>query len=323
MPELCLAPTKDAIASLFIERLPEKPYCSSDLSHGLKIRAKQQALKHSHIQANPPATLAWLIFDVDRNDAAFRWDDVTLPPPTVTAINPENGHAHLMYAVETPVFCYGEHTHPLRYAAAIQHAYTIRLGADQGYAGLIAKNPLHEQWHVLWHPLAIYELGQLAEYVDLAAYKPHKDTQATGLGRNCALFDSLRQHAYKWIKDFKHTGDAGAWFTFLLGQAEKMNQFTAPLPHSEVKAIAKSVSKWTWSKMDISASNAKFSTLQAHRGKLGNAKSQQVRKASAENKAASARLMSASGMSQRQIAKALKVSPASVNTFLKISIENQ
>ena len=34
----------------FIASLPHKPYCANDLSFGLKIRNKEHALKHKHIQ---------------------------------------------------------------------------------------------------------------------------------------------------------------------------------------------------------------------------------------------------------------------------------
>ncbi|WP_250145402.1 replication initiation protein, partial [Escherichia coli] len=31
------------------------------------------------------------------------WDAAGLPPPTWTAQNPENGHAHIAYALSAPV----------------------------------------------------------------------------------------------------------------------------------------------------------------------------------------------------------------------------
>ncbi len=45
----------------------------------------------------------WLGFDVDRTGAAIDWSDRNAPAPTLTITNPENGHAHLLYALETPV----------------------------------------------------------------------------------------------------------------------------------------------------------------------------------------------------------------------------
>lgn len=305
-----------ADGDVFIERLPARPYCTDNLAHGLKIKGKSHAVLHGYIQPNSPGTLSWLIFDVDRAGAAFVADDAYLPPPTIAVVNPENGHAHLLYAIREPVFCYGEYSHPLRFAASIQNAYTTALGADPGYSGLIAKNPVHPRWRVLWNPLAVYDLGELAEYVNLAAYKPRRDTQKTGLGRNVSLFDSLRKQAYSWSREFKSSGSrADEFFMFLLKQAESinLNQFPSPLPVSEVRAITKSIHKWVWKRFSITG----FSAWQAQKGKLGGVKSGQARMAKSEDKRASARLMSVSGMSLRQIAEQLEVNHSTVARWIK------
>ncbi|MBP7544782.1 MAG: primase C-terminal domain-containing protein [Acidovorax sp.] len=42
-----------------------------------------------------------------------------------------------------------------------------------------------------------------------------------------------------------------------------------PLLPNEVKATAKSVAKWTWSRFDVAASDARFSALQGYRGRKG------------------------------------------------------
>ncbi|MEX0635108.1 replication initiation protein [Serratia ureilytica] len=45
----------------------------------------------------------WLGFDVDRAGAAIDWSDRNAPAPTLTITNPDNGHAHLLYALETSI----------------------------------------------------------------------------------------------------------------------------------------------------------------------------------------------------------------------------
>lgn len=85
-----------------------------------------------------------------------------------------------------------------------------------------------------------------------------------------------------------------------------------PLQGNEVWHIAKSVSKWTWRRFDIAASDARFSALQAHRGRAGGVASGLARLAASEDTRASARLMKLAGHSYQQIADALGVSRRSV-----------
>lgn len=249
---------------VFQARLPRRPYCSDDLNYGLVIRPATTALQHRHIQPNAPLELAWLVFDLDYQGAAFAWESANLPPPTLTVINPENAHAHLFYGLRTPVvMSNAAREEPIRYATALQAAFLVRLKADPGYAGLIAKNPFHPSWLPMWIQ-HLYELKELAEYVDLPKKLPPQ--KPLGLGRNCILFDELRVWAYQWTRQYKRNGaSVEQWGRAVLGQAEKLNVFSIPLSFEEVKAIAKSVAKWTWRHFD----DAAFSAIQSARGKLG------------------------------------------------------
>lgn len=252
------------VLATFAARLPRRPYCANDLSQGLIVRPAVTALGHLHIQPNAPREAAWLIFDVDRQGAAFAWEAGNLPPPTITVINPINGHAHLFYGLTTPVgMSDAARNAPIRYAAAIQGAFLAALCADPGYVGLIAKNPLNAAWHVLWvnH---LYDLAELAEYVDLKKRQPPRE--ALGLGRNCTLFDELRVWAYQWAREYKHNGaSAEQWHRAVLGQAERLNAFDVPLHDSEVRACAKSVAKWVWRNFN----DQSFRAIQSARGQRG------------------------------------------------------
>ena len=50
----------------FAGQIPQRPYCSNDLSHGIRPRKKETALRCRFIQFNGPATCEWLLFDIDR-----------------------------------------------------------------------------------------------------------------------------------------------------------------------------------------------------------------------------------------------------------------
>lgn len=93
----------NAALELFNERLPHKPYFSDDLHFGVRIAGKERAILAKYIQFNQPHAMFWLGFDVDRAGAAIDWSDRNAPAPTLTITNPENGHAHLLYALKTSI----------------------------------------------------------------------------------------------------------------------------------------------------------------------------------------------------------------------------
>ena len=84
--------------------MPERPWCSNH-SHGRypRVLPKADARRCRYIQPQPPWVRVWLNFDYDRDDAWCAADEVELPAPTLTVINPENGHGHLVYGLAVPV----------------------------------------------------------------------------------------------------------------------------------------------------------------------------------------------------------------------------
>ena len=190
-------------------RWPKKPYCSDDKT-AKWIRQLKTAVKQPYIQANPPYLRIWSTYDIDRPDGAFRWQDVILPPPTFNVIKRENGHAHTTYGYLAPVLVDSPDMRqaPLRYLCAIEAAYREKLGADRDYSGLMTKNPIHPDWHTLTYggpDLLLYDLDELAEWVDLAKFIPKrgKNPEEIGVGRNCALFEDLRKWSYKNIRTYR------------------------------------------------------------------------------------------------------------------------
>lgn len=302
------------------ERWPRRPYCSDDKSARF-IRSLLSAIKRPYIQANPPYLRVWSIYDLDRAGGALAWETAGLPPPSWVAANRENAHAHLVWGLSAPVLVDSPdmRQRPLRYLCAIESAFRDRLQADQGYSGLITKNPAHPLWRVLRGPRVYYELGELAEYVDLPRHLPRRKPEEVGLGRNVTVFDWLRQYAYRHIRCYK--GDVRnyvVWQSHLNCKAlERNGDLRVPLDAREVWHIAKSVAKWTWRRFDVAASDARFGSLQAHRGRKGGEASGKARLAASEDKRANARLMRLQGLSQRAIAAELGVSVGSVNAWLK------
>lgn len=297
-------------------RWPHKPFCSDDKT-AANIRSLAHAIKRPYIQANPPHLRVWSIFDVDRAGAALAWEDAGLPPPAWSACNVENGHAHLVWGLSAPVLVDSPdlRQQPLRYLCAIEAAFRAKLQADSGYTGLITKNPAFPLWRVLRGPRVCFELGELADYVDLPKFAPKRKPEEVGLGRNVTLFDAVRHYAYREVKGYKRAQQCAYvyWQKDIYDQAMNRNgDFMQPLCHREVYHVAKSVAKWTWQKFDIAASDERFSKLQAHRGKLGGL----AKGAANEDKRASARLMKAAGQSVVVIANQLGVHRDTVYSWL-------
>lgn len=307
----------------FINNLPHKPYCSYGKGTATLIRSKHHAIKLPLIQVNPPHLVNYLIFDIDASDAYLHYLDADLPLPTWIAKNKANGHCHVCYELKTAI-CKTANARlkPLRYVAAIEQSYAQKLGADVGYTGLLTKNPIDNDWEVsLLNPIP-FELDELADYVDLETKPKTTGKEASGLGRNCAMFDSVRFWAYKAIRAHLEDG-YNNWYDQVFNVAQSANgAFIAPLPYSEVKATAKSIAKWVWRNHHSAEFQAWFSKKQATRVRKANAngansKGGKSRSKSYNNIRQQALKMHLEGKSIKEICLFLKVHRNSVSKWIK------
>jgi hypothetical protein len=252
----------------FINKLPKKPYSTECLTYGIKPRKAEKALELRYIQPNGPTHLHWMAFDIDRGGAALDWYDLNAPAPNITITNPANKHAHLLYALEVPVRTAPDGLiKPLRYAAAVQSGLTKKLQADCGYSGLIIKNPCHSHWLTEVIHNDFYDLGELADYVNLPIIDIRKSAanEAFGLGRNCIVFDNLRGWSYQAIRRAGFPS-FNLWLAMCVDHVEKLNSdFPEPLGYGELHQIAKSVAKWVYKNFSAKS----FSVIQSARGKKG------------------------------------------------------
>jgi len=268
----------NAALELFNERLPHKPYFSDDLHFGVRIAGKERAILAKYIQFNQPHAMFWLGFDVDRAGAAIDWSDRNAPAPTLTITNPDNGHAHLLYALQTSIRTAPDgKMKPLRYAAAVENALRKKLEADAGYSGLICKNPNHGHWKIAVWQQELYSLDWLADFLDLNAANDKEIVADYGLGRNCTLFDKTRKWAYRAIRQGWPEYDQ--WLKACYERAYAYNkQLSLPLDDNELVGIAKSIAKWTINHMDHCSfleyvEKTHTSEIQAKRGRSGGMKS--------------------------------------------------
>lgn len=260
------AETSTQLELFTTERLPRKPYCSDDKG-AFNVRPLLTALEFSYIQINAPGIKWWMVFDIDRPKAFDAWEDAGLPPPAWVATNPTTTTGHICYALELPVVTTAAaRAHPMRYLRHVEYAIAKALTADLGYSGLMTKNPVHDAWKTWVGPQNAYMLEDFAEYIDVPKRIPKKASEY-GVGRNCMLFDRLRQWAYGRVMRAKASQPFEQWRESVLGAAEAFNgEFKEPLPFGEVKATAKSVAKWTWANFGQGPAAEQFIEKQRLRG---------------------------------------------------------
>ena len=310
----------------FYQDLPKKPYCSYGKGTKTYIRSKKHAIQYPLIQVNHAHTVQYLIFDIDAPDAYLHFFDVNLPTPTWIAKNKKNGHCHVCYELKTPV-CKTANAklEPLRYLASIEYTYAKKLGADLRYSGLLTKNPVDRDWEVTLLNPRPFELGELADYVDLET-KPKKTenekNEVSGLGRNCMMFDVVRKWAYKAIRACLK-GGYDSWYQKVLNMSLSANSaFLDPLPYSEVKATAKSIAKWVWRNHTSAEFQTWFSAKQAKRGRKGGLNSDSSHGGKARSQQYSDMRQEAvklhiQGVNNTQIAELLKVNRRTIIRWLQ------
>lgn len=294
---------------LFSNHLPDKTRCCDDFDVDNKVRYLEKAIKKRYLQPNDFNSRQWLVYDIDRATCPDEIrEDRLAPEPTIFVSNPKNRHAHLFYLLKTPVHQNANSSQKaIQFASAVDCGLAMKLDADLGYAGLLAKNALHQQWQVLHTVPQAYELNELAECVDTTLLNQlAKKPLEYGLGRNCIMFDDLRSWSYKAIRQGYPAFEQ--WCNAVLQRAEMINaRFEQPLPFNELKHIAKSVAKWT--NQHFSAQG--FSQWQSTQGKKGG-----IAKGKAyEDKRTQARLLRAKGLSIRAIAEELQCSKTSVQKW--------
>jgi hypothetical protein len=104
---------------------------------------------------------------------------------------------------------------------------------------------------------------------------PRKAVESSGLARNVTLFNLVRLWSYRAI--LRHRGSGmGTWEEVIHAYALAVNQeFPTPLDASEVRHLARSVSRWTWRNLTAEG----FTELQRQRGRKGGAATAAIRSA--------------------------------------------
>lgn len=239
--------------SRVLQEAPYFPRCSDDKT-ATRVRPRQYAIRYPYMQINRAGMVSWLIFDLDHANP-WRWQDVGLPPPNFIVLNRANGHSQLYYAITPVCTTTAARSKPIAYMKAIYEAFAAKLNADPEYhSGPVAKTPGHPWW--LTHEMhgAVYELGELAEYVDLVVgnlWSQGVNLDDSYHSRHCMLFEFIRHYAYAIVNRERASGSLDSFTRQVEAYANDRNNFrqygfAADLPLSSIRATVRSVARWTW-----------------------------------------------------------------------------
>jgi len=253
-----LAESASVLEKIFYETLPPKVRVMEEKGAYSFIRSRRHALRYPWLDPNF-GNVDWLIVDVDRDLGFYPKElveDAILPEPNLIVRNPNNGHCQFFWLLADPIYAWShqQQTRPYRYYLALWTYFTRRLGGDIGFSRGVAKNPFHPFWATLEIHDHAYSLSELNEYrIPIPQSKSFKSSTAkitraaetTGEGRNCSLFDTLREWAYSRSWEAKSV-DYDDWLDQVTTRAHALNGFSQPLPISEVRSVSRSVAKFVY-----------------------------------------------------------------------------
>lgn len=229
----------------FYTHLNKAVLTTNDFAEGTRFRKRAKVSQFAYCGLNP-VYRSYLSFDLDYPGAGRKFEELRVPVPSLVTTNRENGHAHYLYRLITPVgYHKSAHSRPQDFFKAVEDEMTIQLKADPAFTHTLTKNPLHDRWIVESFP-ASYHLSDFQEYFDLpASPKPRQlPNNCVTRGRNDELFHTLRFWAYRQAPN--HSSEEGL-LAALLHQAGIINTcFAKPLPFAEIKATSKAMAKWIW-----------------------------------------------------------------------------
>ncbi len=242
----------DTALARILHEAPFLPRCSDNKTATL-IRPRHYAVRFPYMQINRAGFVSWLIFDIDHTNAA-KWSDAGLPPPNLIVRNRVSNKSHMFYAIAPVCTTEAATAKPIAYMRAIFDAFALKLDADRAFhSGPVAKTPGHRWWLTEELHNRVYELGELADYVELipAGWRKPMRLDDVSHSRHCILFEKVRYYAYSTVNRERNAGTLESFSRLLEAHALEQNNFyefgfTENLPMSSLRATIKSIARWTW-----------------------------------------------------------------------------
>lgn len=201
-----------------------------------------EAWEFPEVEQRTPTSYPLLILDLDGGDAVERLHDEmygrAVQPPSWIVTRRSSGGLHAFWTLERPVLRGPDALRrPLAAFLRVSEWYAERLGADAGFAGVLAHNAAYSggEFATDWLTPEAFSLAALAKPIPKGWRRPKPADLRSAVGRNCALFDK----GCRWGGSEKNHGVP------VLPVLERENaDFTDPLPASEVAGIARSVERY-------------------------------------------------------------------------------
>ena len=210
------------------------------------------------------SSYAALVLDVDDREAVERIHACSMgagpvPPPNVTMTRRESGHVHAGWILGTPVHrSAAAREKPLRLFGRVAEYFTVSVGADRGYAGVLCANPSHADYETAFPRQRAYELRDLAAPIPAGWRVPAKP--ASEPGRNCLLF----RECLAWALRITDDGLMAWALTRGLGMHPAMER-------PEIEGIVRSVCRYR-ARWRMQGHQPSFLFKQAARGRKGGGK---------------------------------------------------
>ena len=288
--------------------------------------APSAAWKFRYLELNPANSASVLVFDCDDPETLLRvfppfGGPSELPQPNWTSWNLANAHAHVYYCFRAAVHKNLESRRaPQIRLAAIAEAYAAKLNADDGYAGILSRNPMSRPHRgaarTQWGRRCGYCLDELAEPVGIGrrARLPSIETARTAEGRNCITFEL----SMRWAGSKKN-----AQLPVLPVSLGINQQFSCPMGFGEVTHIAKHVEGYRaqWQAGTGPSKGRSTGKFYAHTGELqaarGIASGKSRREGNKERDALIVQARRTTGATHRELAAEFEVSRSMVGYILR------
>ena len=257
---------------------PLRPLCSNEKDGSYRRRSRQDALEYAYIETNPLCVQSLVVADVDNGDW-WDYDRAGIPAPSWRTYTLLDSSYHAVWALRDPV-CLTDASRraPVNLLARVEAGLRRAVHADSSYGGRITKNPLNTRHTTTGgindenseDSLDAYTLRELASALDYAHLLPKLHERraliASEVGRNVSLFDTTRNWAYRAVQRY-WDGPYSEWEETVFAYTMNKNlgviadEWGVPLPTTEVKHLARSISKWVWRRF----TPERFSAIQRHR----------------------------------------------------------
>ena len=245
----------------FLKLFPREVLCSDHKDAHYRPQTSYHALNHKYIQYNSRDRINIIAVDIDHHQDGAAWLDHDLPQPTWTVFTDRG--VQFMWVLKVPVLLHTQYSSKnAKYAKDVLHKIVYALGADISAIGFnrVFRNPLKHDTHYSDTRVDLSDFSHLdtpsQEWWDVLKARTKRDVghdtlfgeisapvqivsfagMQEGDGRNVAMFDRLRFHAYDLARQGEYNEFDLANKAFVIN-----GEFSEPLGFKELNLILGSI----------------------------------------------------------------------------------